>query len=47
MGIHESLPCKCEIYFKLQEAEHEAEVTEVRYTSEDVLTAMLGVIRAK
>lgn len=37
-------PFESEIYVKLQEAEREAETTEKRYSSEDVLKAMREAI---
>ena len=40
MEAYESLRLESEIYFKLLEAEREAEVTDKRYSSKDVLKAM-------
>ena len=41
MEAFENLQCE---YFKLQEAEREAELTEQRYSSKDVLKAMKAAI---
>ena len=40
MEAYENLHFESEVYFKLQEAEREAEATETRYSSKDVLKAM-------
>lgn len=40
MDAYENLQFESEVYFKLQEAEREAELTEQRYSSKDVLKAM-------
>ena len=40
----ESLQFESEVYFKLQEAEREAELTDQRYSSKDVLKAMKAAI---
>ena len=40
----EYLQFESEVYFKLQEAEREAELTEQRYSSKDVLNAMKAAI---
>lgn len=40
MEAYENLQFESEIYFKLQEAEREAETSHVRYSSKDVLKAM-------
>lgn len=40
MEAFENLQFESEVYFKLQEAEREAELTEQRYSSKDVLKAM-------
>ena len=40
MEAYENLHFESEIYFKLQEAEREAETTKTRYSSKDVLNAM-------
>ena len=44
MEAVENLQFEREVYFKLQEAEREAEMTEQRYSSKDVLKAMKAVI---
>lgn len=44
MEAFESLQFESEIYFKLQEAEKEAELTDKRYSSKDVLLSMREVI---
>lgn len=44
MEVFESLQFENEIYFKLQEAEREAELTEQRYFSKDVLKAMKAAV---
>lgn len=44
METFENLQFESEIYFKLQEAEKEAELTEQRFSSEDVLKAMKASI---
>ena len=38
------IPLESEVYFKLQEAEKEAELTDQRYSSKDVLKAMKAAI---
>ena len=40
----ESLQFESEVYFKLQEAEKEAELTDKRYSSKEVLQAMRAAI---
>ena len=40
MEAFENLQFDSEVYFKLQEAEKEADLTEQRYSSKDVLKAM-------
>ena len=40
MEAFESLQFESEVYFKLQEAEREAELTDKRYSSKEVLKAM-------
>lgn len=40
----ENLQFESEVYFKLQEAEKEAELTEQRYSSKDALKAMKDTI---
>jgi len=47
MDAYENLQFESEIYFKLQEAEREAEATKKRYSSEDVLKAMREAIGAE
>ena len=42
-----SMECESEIFFKLQEAEREAELTDRRYSSKDVLKAMKAAIGGK
>ena len=44
MEAFENLQFESEVYFKLQEAEREAELTEQRYSSKDVLKAMKAAI---
>lgn len=44
MEAFSSLQLESEIYFKLQEAEKEAELTEHRFSSKDVLKAMRSAI---
>ncbi len=43
MEAFENLQFESEVYFKLQEAEREAELTKQRYSSKDVLKAMREV----
>ena len=40
MAAFENFHFESEVYFKLQEAEREAELTDQRYSSKDVLKAM-------
>ena len=40
----ENLQFDSEVYFKLQEAEREAELTDQRYSSKEVLKAMKAAI---
>ena len=40
MGAYENLQFESEVYYKLQEAEREAQTTKKRYSSKDVLKAM-------
>ena len=47
MDAYENLQFESEIYFKLQEAEREAETTKKRYSSKDVLKAMREAIGAE
>ena len=44
MEAFEQMQFDSEVYFKLLEAEREAEVTEERYSSKDVLKAMRAAI---
>ena len=44
MEAYENLQFESEVYFKLQEAEREAKMTDQRYSSKDVLKAMKAVI---
>ena len=44
MEAFENLQFESEVYFKLQEAEREAELTEQRYSSKEVLKAMKAAI---
>lgn len=44
MEAYESLQLESEIYFKLQEAEKEATLTNKRYSSKDVLASMREAI---
>jgi len=44
MEAFESLQFESEVYFKLREAEREAEMTDRRYSSRDVLKAMRDAI---
>ena len=43
----ESYQFKSDVYFKLQAAEEEAELTEQRYSSKEVLQAMREAIRGE
>jgi prevent-host-death family protein len=45
MEAYENLQFESEVYFKLQEAEREAEFTTERFSSKEVLTAMKDAIR--
>ena len=47
MEAFENLQFESEVYFKLQEAEREAELTEQRYSSKDVLKAMKAAYSPK
>ena len=40
MEAYENLQLESEVYYKLQEAEREAELTDKRYSSKEVLAAM-------
>ena len=44
MEAYENLQFKSDVYFKLQEAEQEAEMTDQGYSSKEVLKAMKGAI---
>ena len=44
MEAYENLQFESEVYFKLQEAEREAKITDQRYSSKDVLKAMKAAI---
>lgn len=44
MEAFENLQFESEVYFKLQEAEREAELTDQRYSSKEVLKAMKATI---
>ena len=44
MEAYESLQFDSEVYFRLKEAEREAELTDVRFSSKDVLKAMREAI---
>ena len=44
MEAYENLQFESEVYFKLQEAEREAQTTKQRYSSKDVLKAMRETI---
>ena len=44
MEAYENLQFESQVYFKLQEAEREAELTNQRYSSKDVLRAMKEAI---
>lgn len=43
MEAYENMQFESEIYFKLREAEQEAEINSVRYSSKDVLKALKNV----
>ena len=47
MEAFENLQFESEVYFKLREAEREAELTEQRYSSKDVLKAMKAAIEGE
>lgn len=44
MEAYENLQFESQVYLKLQEAEREAELTNMRYSSKDVLRAMKDAI---
>lgn len=45
MEAYENLQFESEVYTKLKEAEREAELTSVRYSSKEVLAAMRDAVR--
>lgn len=45
MEAYENLHFQSEVYFKLQEAEREAELSDKRYSSKDVLQAVKKAIK--
>ena len=47
MEAYENLQFDSEVYFKLQEAEREAELSGIRYSSKDVLKAMRDAIEGE
>ena len=47
MEAYENLQLESEIYTKLQAAEREAELTETRYSSKDVLNAVRSAIEGE
>ena len=47
MEAYENLQLESEVYYKLQEAEREAELTDKRYSSKEVLAAMRDAIGGK
>ena len=47
MEAYENLQFDSEVYFKLQEAEREAELSNIRYSSKDVLKAMRDAIEGE
>lgn len=47
MDAFENLQFESEVYYKLQEAEREAELTAQRYSSKDILKAMRDTIGGK
>ena len=47
MEAYENLQFDREVYFKLQEAEREAELSDIRYSSKDVLKAMRDAIEGE
>lgn len=47
MEAFTNLQFESEVYFKLQEAEREAEMTDKRYSSKEVLQAMKAAIGGK
>ena len=47
MEAYENLQFDSEVYFKLQEAEREADLSDIRYSSKDVLKAMRDAIEGE
>ncbi len=47
MEAYENLQFESEVYFKLQAAEREAEMTDKRYSSKEVLKSMKKVMRGE
>lgn len=47
MEAYENLHFQSEVYFKLQEAEREAELSDKRYSSKDVLQAVKEAIKGE
>ena len=47
MEAFENLQFESEVYFKLKEAEREEELTDKRYSSEEMLSAMFDAIGGK
>ena len=47
MDAFEKLQFESEVYFKLQEAEREAELTDLRYSSKDVLKALKSALKGE
>lgn len=47
MEAYENLQFQSEVYFKLQEAEREAELSDKRYSSKDVLQAVKEAIKGE
>ena len=47
MEAYENLQFESEVYFKLREAEREADATNTRYSSRDVLKSMREAIRGE
>ena len=44
MEAYENLRFESEIYYKLMEAEREAEISDVRYTTEDVMASVKKIL---
>ena len=47
MEAYENLQFDSEVYFKLQEAERESDLSDIRYSSKDVLKAMRDAIEGE